>query len=85
MRNKPAGNLLLLGMIAALASSGVVSSQRCLEFSPDLGSIPLQRRLRLIISRGLWSVSMMNVLLYRYVWNFSQPYTMAKSSLSMLA
>ena len=43
------------------------------------------RFFRLIILRGLWSVSMMNVLPYRYVWNFSQPYTMAKSSLSMLA
>ena len=43
------------------------------------------RFFRLIISRGLWSVSMMNVLPYRYVWNFSQPYTIAKSSLSMLA
>ena len=37
------GNLLLLGMIAALASSGVVSSQRCLGSFLDLGSILLQR------------------------------------------
>ena len=43
------------------------------------------RFFKLIISRGLWSVSTMNVLPYRYVWNFSHPYTMAKSSLSMLA
>ena len=43
------------------------------------------RFFKLIISRGLWSVSTTNVLPYRYVWNFSQPYTMAKSSLSMLA
>ena len=43
------------------------------------------RFFKLIILRGLWSVSTMNVLLYRYVWNFSQPYMMAKSSLSMLA
>ena len=41
------------------------------------------RFFKLIISRGLWSVSMMNVLPYRYVWNFSQPYTMAKSSLDV--
>ena len=39
----------------------------------------------LIISRGLWSVSTMNDLLYRYVWNFSHPKMMANSSLSMLA
>ena len=32
------------------------------------------RFFKLIISRGLWSVST-----YRYVWNFSQPYMMAKS------
>ena len=43
------------------------------------------RFFRLIISRGLWSISTMNVLPYRYVWNFSQPYMMAKSSLLMLA
>ena len=43
------------------------------------------RFFKLIISRGLWSVSTMNVLPYRYVWNFSQPYMMVKSSLSMLA
>ena len=43
------------------------------------------RFFKLIISRGLWSVSMTNVLPYRYVWNFSHPYMMAKSSLSMLA
>ena len=39
------------------------------------------RFFKLIISRGL-SISMTNVLLYRYVWNFS-PYTMAKSSLNV--
>ena len=39
------GNSLLLGMIAALASSGVVSSRRCLGSFPDLGSILLQRTL----------------------------------------
>ena len=27
------------------------------------------RFFRLIISRGLWSISTMNVLLYRYMWN----------------
>ena len=42
------------------------------------------RFFKLIISRGSWSISMMNVLPYRYVWNFSQPYLMAKSSLLML-
>ena len=42
------------------------------------------RFFRLIILRGLWSICTMNVLPYRYVWNFSQPYTMAKSSLSIL-
>ena len=42
------------------------------------------RFFKLIISRGLWSVFMMNVLPYRYVWNFSQPYMMARSSLSMI-
>ena len=43
------------------------------------------RFFRLIISRGLWSVSTMNVLPYRYMWNLSQLYTMARSSLLMLA
>ena len=43
------------------------------------------RFFRLIISRGLWSVLMINVLPHRYVWNLSQLYMMARSSLSMLA
>ena len=53
-----AGNLLLQGMIVALASSGVVSSRRCLEFSLDLGSIPLQRRLhqRMLQTPVLWCI-----------------------------
>ena len=41
------------------------------------------RFFRPIILWGLWSVSTMNVLPYRYVWNFSQPYMMAKSSLDV--
>ena len=41
------------------------------------------RCFKLIISRDLWSVSKTNVLLYRYVWNFSHPYMMAKSSLDV--
>ena len=53
-----AGNLLLQGRIVALALSGVVSSQRCLEFSLDLGSIPLQRRLhqRMLWTPVLWHI-----------------------------
>ena len=33
-----------------------------------------------IISNGLWSLSTTNNLLYRYIWNFSHPNTMANSS-----
>ena len=40
------------------------------------------RFFKLIISRGLWSMSMMNVLPYRYIWNM-EPYMMAKSSLDV--
>ena len=36
------------------------------------------RIFRLIISRACGLFSTMNVLLYRYIWNFSQPYTIAK-------
>ena len=43
------------------------------------------RFLRQIISSGLWSLSTTNDLPYRYVWNFSQPNTMANSSHSMFA
>ena len=38
-----------------------------------------------IICKGLWSLSTTKDLLYRYVWNFSQPKTIANSSLSMFA
>ena len=38
-----------------------------------------------IISSGLWSLSTTKDLPYRYVWNFSQPKTIANSSHSMFA
>ena len=54
MGHKTSGdNLLLLGMIAALGSSGVVSSQRYLGSFLDLGSILLQRTLRQRMSQTL--------------------------------
>ena len=36
-----------------------------------------------IISRGLWSLSTTNDLLYRYIWNFPHPNMIANSSCSM--
>ena len=38
-----------------------------------------------IISKGLWSLSTTKDLPYRYIWNFSQPKTIANSSHSMFA